>query len=237
MNGWAVATTAFLASGVEMVEALTIVLAVGFTRGWKPALGATLCALLALGAIVGIAGPLLLTFVPVRVLRFAIGGFALWFGWTWLHKAVLRASGRKALRDEVASYDREIARLTEQRDARVAFATAFNGVFVEGVEVALIIVSVGTASAAALEWAIGGATAALALVIAAGLALHKPLARVPENAMKLAVGIALCTFGVFFLGEGLGVEWPGNDLAILGIAAVLAAATATVVAALRPAKA
>ena len=216
MNPIAIATTAFLASGVEMVEALTIVLAVMYTNGWRPAFQGTLAAFVALAALVALGVPLLHA-LPEAWVKIGVGAFALWFGWGWLHKAVLRAAGRKALHDEAAIYAQHTAALST-RERGAAFATAFNGVFLEGLEVALIVLAVGGASLAALGWAIGGATIALVLVVAAGIVLHAPLSRVPENVMKFFVGVMLTTFGIFWLGEGLGVAWPGNDVALLAIA-------------------
>lgn len=232
MNPWAVATTGFLASGVEMVEALTIVLAVAYTKGWRPALTGTVAALAVLAAIVAVGIPVL-RFIPDTWIKLGVGAFAVWFGWGWLQKAVLRAAGRKALHDEEAIYSREVALLREARDQRAAFVTAFNGVFLEGLEVALIVLTLGSAGAVALSWTIGGAAAALVAVLIAGVALHAPLSRVPENLMKYAVGVMLTTFGVFWLGEGVGIAWPGADLALLGLVAAILAASLVAVAVLR----
>ena len=212
MNVWAIVTTSFLASSVEMVEALTIVLAVVYTAGWRPALNGTVAALVALGAMVALGIPLL-RFIPEAWVQVVIGAFLIWFGWGWLHKAVLRASGRKEHRDEAAVYTREIARL--QADRTAGLATAFNGVFLEGLEVALIVLAIGGASRASLGWAVVGATVALIAVSATGVLVHAPLERVPENVMKYAVGVMLTSLGVYWLGTGLGVRWPGEDLAIL----------------------
>jgi uncharacterized membrane protein len=221
MNGWAVGGTAFLASAVEMVEALTIVLAVGFARGWRIALPAAAWAIVALAGIVALAWPVIVL-VPERFLRLAVGAFALYLGAGWLRKAVERAAGVRALRDEAASYERALTSLREQRENRTASLTAFNGVFVEGLEVVFIVIAVG--GAGGLAWAAGGALVALLLVLAVGIAVHRPLARVPENAMKFAVGIALVSFGIFWLGEAAGLTWPGDDLALPGLAALVTAA-------------
>lgn len=234
MNPWAVATTGFLASGVEMVEALTIVLAVAYTKGWRPAILGTLAALAVLGAIVALGIPIL-RFIPDTWIKLGVGAFAVWFGWGWLKKAVLRAAGRKELHDEAAIYSREVAALREARDRRAAFATAFNGVFLEGLEVALIVLTLGSAGAVALAWTLGGAAAALVAVVVAGVALRAPLSRVPENLMKYAVGVMLTTFGVFWLGEGTGMAWPGADLALLVLGAAILGASLLTVAILREA--
>lgn len=230
----AIAATAFLASAVELVEAVTIVLAVGITRGWARALAAAACAVLALAAIVAIAGPFLPTLVTLPFVRLGVGLVALYVGWTWLRKAVLRAAGRKAMRDENAAYAKDLAALERESPSR-AFATAFTGVFVEGVEVVAIVLAVGSESSASLAAAAIGAGIALALVVAVALAVHRPLARVPENLMKYAVGVMVVSFGLYWTGEGAGVHWPGDDLALLYLPlAVLAVALATTTALRRP---
>jgi Ca2+/H+ antiporter, TMEM165/GDT1 family len=232
MNVWAVATTSFLASGVEMVEALTIVLAVMYTSGWRPAFQGTIVALVALGGIVAVGIPIL-RFIPQAWVQIIIGAFLIWFGWGWLKKAILRASGRKALHDEEAIYTQAVARLRQEKDRRAALATAFNGVFLEGLEVALIVLAVGGASRSSLASALIGTTLALVLVVAAGFVLHAPLARVPENVMKYAVGVMLTSFGFFWCGEGLGVPWPGTDLAIIWLAFAILGASLVAVEVLR----
>src|SRR5579875_1183737 len=212
---WAVASAAFLASAVEMVEALTIVLAVIHTQGLRPAFEGTIAALLALGAFVAVGIPVLHV-VPDAWLKVGIGAFALWFGWGWLRKAILRAAGRMAHRNEDTAYEAKVAGLRRQRDAGVGRATAFSGVFLEGLEVALIVLAIGGASAHAL-------------VVAAGIALHAPLSRVPENVMKYFVGVMLTTFGIYWIGEGLGLAWPGEDFALLWLAAAIFSASFDVV--------
>jgi uncharacterized membrane protein len=219
----------FLASLVEAVEALTIVLAVGVTRGWRSTLIGVGAALVALTVIVVIFGSAILLFVPIDLLRLIVGGFLIIFGLQWLTKAILRAAGMKAKHDETAIYQREVAGLAEEPGARpagmdwVAFTVAFKGVLLEGLEVAFIVVTFG-ASAGELGAAALGAFLAAALVTVVGIALHRPLARVPENALKFAVGILLTAFGTFWAGEGIGIEWPTEDLAIIVLAIAYAAA-------------
>lgn len=223
MNGWFIAGTSFVASGVEAVEALTIVLAVGITRSWRVSLGGTVAALAVLTIIAVVAGPLIGTRIPIVFVRLIAGAVAFYIGFTWTRKAVLRASGRKAQRDEAALFAKETTSLS--RAAIGGFATAYNGVFVEGVEVIVIVVSLGTASAGGLAPATFGALAAVAVVALLGLILHRPLARVPENAMKWVVGVMLLSFGTFWLAEGLGYEWPFGDIALPAIVLVYAAVT------------
>ncbi len=214
---------AFLASTVEMVEALTIVLAVGVTRGWRSALIGVAAATVALAAVVLVFGPAL-TLVPIDSLRLVIGGLLLIFGLQWLRKAILRASGYKALHDEEAIYEREAAEARAAgRTERAgldwySFTLAFKGVFLEGLEVAFIVVTFGSAQGS-IPLAAVGAAAALVLVAGVGAMIHAPLSRVPENSMKFAVGVMLTTFGIFWGGEGVGVDWPGQDGALLGVLA------------------
>ncbi len=212
---------AFLASAVEMVEALTIVLAVGVTRGWRSALIGVGTATVALAVVVAALGPALVL-IPINYLRLVVGTLLLIFGLQWLRKAILRASGFKALRDESAVYQREL------EDAKHAssevragmdwysFTLSFKGVFLEGLEVAFIVLTFGSTQGS-IPLAAVGALAALIVVGIVGVAIHAPLARVPENTMKFAVGIMLTTFGTFWSAEGAGVEWPLADGAILGI--------------------
>jgi uncharacterized membrane protein len=207
---------AFLASLVEVVEAFTIVLAVGVVRGWRPAFLGTGAALVALSAIVLLLGPLL-DRVPLHLLQFFIGVLLLLFGMRWLRKAILRASGHIALHDEQAEFSKETAYL--QNAVRrhqphldwLAGLAAFKAVMLEGLEVVFIVIAVGAGRGLLVPASIG-ALAACLLVLAIGLLVHKPLARVPENTLKFAVGIMLSAFGVFWTGEGLGVAWPAGDL-------------------------
>jgi uncharacterized membrane protein len=217
---------AFLASGVEMVEALTIVLAVGIVRGWRSPLIAVAAAGIALAAVVGALGPAL-TLVPIDALRLVVGALLLVFGLQWLRKAVLRASGFKELHDEDAifAHEREVAEQAA-RDQRAgldwyAFTLCFKGVFLEGLEVAFIVLTFGSSREGGIALAAAAATAALVLVAAAGFVVRAPLSRVPENTIKFAVGLMLTTFGVFWGAEGAGVSWPGSDAALPAILGVL----------------
>jgi uncharacterized membrane protein len=222
--------TAFLASGVEMVEALTIVLAVGVTRGWRSTLlGAGAAALLLAGLIAAL-GPLI-SEVPIGALRVVVGGLLLVFGLQWLGKAILRASGYKPLHDEAAAYEKERA---EAGHAAVggpggldwySFTVAFKGVFLEGLEVAFIVITFGTARSHGVTIAAAAAATAFVVVFAVGAAVRAPLSRVPENSLKFVVGLLLTSFGTFWSGEGAGVSWPGADGALLGILALMAIAS------------
>ncbi|MHB1235562.1 MAG: COG4280 domain-containing protein [Microbacteriaceae bacterium] len=222
MSDIALFLAVFLACIVEAVEATTIVLAAGTARDWRSAFSGLLAGLVVLAGIVAIAGPAI-TLLPIGVLRLVVGGLLLVFGLQWLRKAILRGSGYKALHDEEAIYQEELA---EARAARTtsrggisdwyAFTLSFKGVLLEGLEVVFIVLTfgaiqhkIGTASLAAL--------AAVILVAAAGFAIRRPLARVPENTMKFVVGVMLTSFGVFWGAEGAGAIWPGADLALLGI--------------------
>ena len=217
-----------------MVEAFTIVLAVGITQSWRPALAGTAAALGLLALIVVVFGPLL-TLVPLELLQFVVGVLLVLFGLRWLRKAILRASGVLPLHDEMAEFARETDLLkrhaAERRADRLAFIASFKAVLLEGVEVVFIVIAVGTAHRMTL-WAAVGALAAATLVFIVGFALHRPLARLPENTLKFAVGLMLSSFGVFWTGEGLGIHWPGADLALLGIFAVFTAFALTAVAVL-----
>lgn len=229
----------FLASTVEMVEALTIVLAVGVTREWRSTLIGVAAGLLALALIVAALGPAL-AFIPIGLLRLVIGTLLLIFGLQWLRKAILRASGFKALHDEEAIYARQVeqarAAHTEVRAGMdwYAFTLAFKGIFLEGLEVVFIVLTFGT-SLGNLALASLGAALAAVLVAVAGLAAHRPLSRLPENGVKFTVGALLTTFGLFWSGEGAGVAWPGEDLAILALLAVVLAAAAVLTIVLRAA--
>lgn len=210
------AIPAFLASLVEFVEALTIVLAVGVTRQWRSALIGVVCAVVVLALLIGIFGTAIVLLVPIEVLRVVIGGFLLIYGLQWLVKAVLRAGGAKAKHDEASIYAHEIAAMEEEPpvpDAGmdwISFTVAFKGVLLEGLEVAFIVVTFG-ASANALGPAVLGAAAAGSIVLIVGAVLREPLARVPENGLKFAVGLMLTSFGTFWAGEGIGVEWVASD--------------------------
>jgi uncharacterized membrane protein len=235
VNGWTLAGTTFLASGVEAVEALTIVLAVGVTRSWPVALRGTAYALLVLALAVALFGPLL-HLIPIEQLKLVVGIVLTLFGLAWLRKAILRYAGRKALRDEDAAFAREVSTLRAAEDAqadRIGLITAFKAVLIEGLEVAIIVVTFGAASTIALGWSAAGAVAAVLAVIALGLALKQPASRVPENAMKFVVGVMLTSFGTFWTGEGLGIAWWGADLSLLILAAFYLAVSGALIAATR----
>jgi uncharacterized membrane protein len=226
--------SAFLASAVEFVEALTIVLAAGLTRGWRSSLTGLAAATVALAAIVGALGPAL-QLVPIDALRLVVGALLLAFGLQWLRKAILRASGFKALHDEEAIFAREA---TEARGAAsetragldwYGFTLAFKGVLLEGLEVAFIVITFGSTQGS-LGLAALGAGIALVLVATVGVVVHAPLSRVPENTMKFTVGVMLTTFGIFWSTEGVGAHWPGNDAALpVVLAFVVALSFASVV--------
>jgi uncharacterized membrane protein len=213
--------SAFLASAVEMVEALTIVLAAGLARGWRSALAGLGAATVALAIAVAALGPAL-TVIPISALRLAVGALLLVFGLQWLRKAILRASGFKALHDEDAIFARELAEAqTAERVERggvdwYGFVLSFKGVLLEGLEVIFIVLTFGSAQGS-IPLAAAGAGGALVLVAGVGIAVRAPLARVPENAMKFAVGVMLTTFGIFWSAEGAGAHWPGSDAALLGV--------------------
>jgi uncharacterized membrane protein len=219
----------FLASCVEMVEALTIVVAVGVTRGWRSALEGTAAALATLVALVAALGPALVHYVPLSGLRIAVGGLLLVFGLQWLRKAVLRAVGLKAKHDEDSIYAEHVAELESAprpahgRDA-TAFAVAFKGVFLEGLEVVVIVLTLGVADHR-LGLAAAGAGAAVVIVGVVGALVARQLAGVPENAMKMVVGLMLVSFGTFWSGEGVGVHWPGSELALPVLVAVYGVVT------------
>jgi uncharacterized membrane protein len=218
--------TAFLACGVEMVEALTIVLAVGVTRGWRSALIGAGAATLALAALIGALGPAISS-VPIDTLRLIVGGLLLVFGLQWLRKAILRAGGYKPLHDEAAAFEKERAEAGDAGPAGAStldwysFTVAFKGVFLEGLEVAFIVITFGAAQHNGVATAAAAAAAAFVIVLGAGVVVRAPLSRVPENTLKFAVGLLLTTFGTFWSGEGAGVSWPGEDGALLGILGLL----------------
>ena len=217
-------TAAFLASLVEAVEALTIVLAVATVRGWRPAGLGALAGLSLLILIVAALGPLL-DRVPLHLLQLAIGILLLLFGMRWLRKAILRSAGVIPLHDETSAFATETAELREQarRPASrldwLAGLTSFKAVLLEGLEVVFIVIAL-SARGGLLVGASAGALAACLLVAGVGLVVHRPLARIPENTLKFAVGVMLSAFGIFWTGEGLGVAWPGADLAIVAFGAL-----------------
>jgi uncharacterized membrane protein len=227
------AASTLLASAVEFVEAFTIVLAMGLTRGWRSAIAGTASALVALCGVTAVAGYALVNWFPESALQLVVGSLLLVFGLQWLRKAILRSSGLKALHDEDESFRKksEAARFADG-ETRVGldwfgFVVSFKGVFLEGMEVVFIVITFGL-TAHSMSTAIVGAAIGGLVVLVVGVVLHRPLARVPENTIKFVVGLLLSTFGTFWSVEGLGVfegsgatriEWPGGDAMILGVLA------------------
>ncbi len=216
---------AFVGAAVESVEALTIVLAVGLTRGWRaPLLGAA-AALVALAALVLAFGQLIVTTVPEDALKLVVGTLLLLFGLRWLHKAVLRSAGALAMHDEDSAYRDAVAQLGGSRVTDwVGFVLALKGVFLEGLEVVFIVIAVGGAGRG-FPAAIAGGIAAAVVVAAAGVIVRRPLARVPENTLKYGVGVILTSLGTFWAAEGMGARWPLDFISILGLVVVYFAAS------------
>jgi Ca2+/H+ antiporter, TMEM165/GDT1 family len=219
---WPAIASAFLASLVEVVEAFTIVLAVGTLRSWRSAAMGTIVALIVLALTVAIFGPLL-EFIPIHALQLSIGVLLLLFGMGWLRKAILRLAGVIPLHDEDLIFAKESKLLEDEIRKKqtsqqwIAGMTAFKAVLLEGLEVVFIVIAVSAGRG--LIWpASMGALAACAVVLVVGVIVHRPLSRVPENSLKFAVGVMLSSFGVFWTGEGLGIEWPGADLILVGFA-------------------
>jgi len=219
--------TVFVACAVEAVEALTIVLASGLTREWRSTFQGMAAALVVLAVIVAVLGPTI-TLLPLTALRLVVGALLAIFGLQWLRKAILRATGYKALHDEASAYLREVAAAKQAAVSSrrgigdwYAFTLSFKGVLLEGLEVVFIVITFG-ANQRNLGAAVIGAAAAVLVVTVTGIAVRAPLARVPENAMKFAVGIMLTSFGTFWGAEGAGVAWPGNDAALLVLVPVVA---------------
>jgi len=211
---------AALASAVEMVETLTIVLALGVTRGWRAPLQGAVAALAVLVVLVALLGPALEA-VPIDVLRLVVGSLLLVFGLQWLRKAILRASGHKAVHDEEAAFAAEVAaaraagRPSTGVD-RYALVISFKSTLLEGMEVAFIVITLG-ANQGATGIAAAGAVAAFVVVVIVGVLVRHPLSRVPENTLKFAVGVMLTSFGTFWAGEGVGIDWPGAEVALAAL--------------------
>ena len=223
-SGAAALGAAFLASVVEVVEAFTIILAVGTVQGWRPAVAGSIVGLGVLALIVASFGPLLQQ-VPIHALQLTVGVLLLLFGMRWLRKAILRRAGFVAVRDERAAFASQTTYLINEasrQDTRldwIAGVATFKAVLLEGLEVVFIVIAVGATRG--LLWSAAlGALGACVLVLLVGLLLRQPLARVPENTLKFAVGVMLSAFGVFWTGEGLGIAWPGQDLALIAFAAM-----------------
>jgi uncharacterized membrane protein len=217
---------AFLGSAVESTEALTIVLAVGLTRGWRAPLMGTAVAIVLLAFLVIVFGQLIVTTVPDWALKLLVGTLLLLFGLRWLHKAVLRTAGTVAMHDEERAYQETVNQLGEAVTRRdwVGFILALKGVFLEGLEVVFIVIAVG-GTGHGWAAAIAGGLAAAVVVAATGVVVRKPLARLPENTLKYAVGILLTSLGTFWAAEGMGASWPGDFLSILVLAGVFFAAS------------
>lgn len=232
MLDWTVVVPTFLAGTVEWVEAFTIVLAVSLTIGWRAAVGAAATALAALAAMTAVTGGALSLGMNLSWMRLVIGVFLLLFGVRWLSKAIARRAGLKALHDEAEEFDQARARLASG-DWYAGWVIAFKGVLLEGLEVWLIVVALGVNGA----WmsSAGAAVAALIVVAAAGLLVRAPLARVPENAIKFAVGVMIVSFGTFWTLESLGgpTVWPGGDWSLLGLLAFYACGGMVLAAVLR----
>jgi uncharacterized membrane protein len=214
------ALSVFAACAVEAVEALTIVLAVGMTRSWRSSLTGVGGAIAALAVLTAALGPAL-TSLPINTLRVVVGGLLLIFGLQWLRKAILRASGLKKLHDEDAIYAEELAAAHGAGTVGsgfdpYSFTVSFKGVFLEGLEVIFIVLTFG-ANQSNIGLAAAGAAAAVLAVLTAGVAVHAPLSRVPENTLKFGVGVMLTSFGMFWGAEGVGAHWPGSDAALLAL--------------------
>jgi uncharacterized membrane protein len=238
MSAWPLVLAVFAACAVEAVEALTVVLATGLVRGWRSALAGVAAGLAVLAVVVAVAGPAVGR-LPLDALRLVVGTLLLVFGLQWLRKAILRASGHRARHDETAVYERQLAAARAAGTHGRAFVTdayaftlAFKAVVLEGLEVAFIVVTFGT-NDGHLGLACLGAALAVVIVTTAGVLLRAPLARVPENTLKFAVGVLLTSFGTFWAGEGAGTRWPGADAALLVLVPGFAVASLTLVALLR----
>ena len=226
MNALPLAATVFVACAVEAVEALTIVLAAGLTRGWRSTFQGMAAALAVLAVVVAVAGPAL-ALLPLGALRLVVGALLAAFGLQWLRKAILRASGYKELHDEGGIYARQVAAARAAAGGRrgwvsdwYAFTLSFKGVLLEGLEVVFIAITFG-ASQNDVGLAALSAVAAVIVVAAVGVAVHAPLSRVPENSLKFGVGVMLTSFGIFWGAEGAGASWPGNDAALLVLVPVV----------------
>jgi uncharacterized membrane protein len=222
----------FLASTVEMVEALTIVVAVGYSQSWKSALRGVYVALGVLAFLVAAFGPAL-TSVPRTQLHVVVGGILLVFGLQWLRKAVLRSTGYKDKHDEDKIFEETSLLVRQQASERGAFVLSFKGVFLEGLEVVIIVLTMGS-SAHKVGLAAITAIVAVVLVAIVGALAARQLSNVPENALKMAVGLCLISYGTFWTGQGMGLRWPGSDAALLVLVAFYSLGAFLMVAAFRP---
>ena len=225
---------AFLGSAVESTEALTIVLAVGLTRGWRAPLLGTVAALVALAVLVIFFGQLIVTRIPEGALKLLVGTLLLLFGLRWLHKAVLRSAGVVDKHDEDLAYRNTVSQLQGAAAGRdwVGFVLALKGVFLEGLEVVFIVIAVG-GTGRGLPAAVAGGLLAMVVVAVAGVVVRRPLARVPENTLKYAVGVVLTSLGTFWAAEGMGASWPLDFVSILGLAVIYFAASRLAIAMIR----
>jgi uncharacterized membrane protein len=220
---WTAGVASFLASAVECVEALTVVLAVGSVRGWRSAILGVVAAVATLTLILLVAGRALIR-VPLHVLQLVVGTLLLLFGLRWLRKAILRSAGFIPLHDEDAAFSKNAAKMSLAPDApepfdRIAFATSFNITMLEGTEVVFIVIGIAAGGVGMMLPASVGAVAALILVTGLGAIVHRPLSRVPENSLKFIVGVLLSAFGTFWVGEGMALDWPLSDWSLLMLAA------------------
>lgn len=220
MNSYVIFTS-FLGTSVEFIEALTVVLAVGAINGWKKAISGASCGMAILLLLVTLFGTVLADWVNLPAFQFIVGICMILFGMRWLRKAVMRYAGLQAIRNETASYQKTVDQLSAKKDGWFGFLNAFNGVLLEGVEAVFIVVTFGMA-AKAMPSAITGSIIGLLVILIAGIALHRPLTKIPENTMKFVVGIMLSSFGMFWTGEGLGIQWWHDDLSILIILLIVA---------------
>jgi uncharacterized membrane protein len=228
---------AALASGVEMVEATTIVLALGMSRGWRAPLLGTAASLGVLAVLTAALGPALER-IPIDSLRLVVGTLVLLFGLQWLRKAILRAAGRLPKHDEEVAFAEELGRARAAGRERgsldgYSFTLAFKSVLLEGLEVVFIVLTLG-ANQGSIPLAALGAAAAVVVVGVAAVFVRHPLSRVPENALKFGVGVMLTAFGTFWAAEGAGVHWPGEDAALLALVALTTAWSLAFVRVLRP---
>lgn len=224
MNYYTVVAS-FLGAAVEFVEALTIFLAVGFTKGWKTAIYGAVAAMVILAILIGFFGYPLMKLVPFNTIQLAIGLALLLFGVRWLRKAIARYAGLKAMHDEEKAFleeiDKQKSHIEEGKKVDVfGFTTVFNGVFLEGLEAAFIVITFGV-SAHSMASAVAGATIAIVLVCLLGFLFKKPLSMVPENMLKFAVGILLTCFGIIWVGEAIGFTWWQGNMSILVVIAIL----------------
>ena len=208
----------FLAASIEVIEMVAIVVSVGAIRQWRAALVGTFAGLLVVALLIAVLGTALQS-VSLKPLRLVVGALLLVFGLQWLRKGVLRVS-REGWSAGIGEQDVDEG-IVDGFDW-TGFVLAFRGVSLEGLEVAVIVVAFGAAAGAIGSAAIA-AGAAVLVFGSIGLASYRVVKRIPRRALQLFVGAALATFGTFWAGEGLGVGWPGGDLALLWLGALYGA--------------